>query len=148
MKNLLRVLMVLGITMSTGVNFNAAEVENTQAKERTLVHSAHCVNMKRDHKYQTVAYFPVKGQAFVKVKNCEGGSGTDKYSGYVDALLERSRTGLNVYKANDRYLKPGHVFNHVVKGQPNNYTLVSTADWEIIDGQDHAGSKRIYASVE
>ncbi len=130
---------------------NASELDSNSVEPetyRTTVTAGRCVNMKRDHQYSTPQWKPSIYAGFVRVHNCENDSTADGYSGYVDALIELASTGGNQYKKNDAYLKKGETFYHESTNLLNGYNYYSTADWEIIDGQNTSGSKVIFSSVE
>ncbi len=138
---------ILSISLSE-ITLNASEIKSQNPDTYTTVTSGRCVNMKRDHKYQTTSWSPYKNAGYVKVINCENDPTADGYSGKIDALIEQSSTGRNWYKKNDAYLAKGSTFYHEEKGLPSEFKYVSTADWEVIDGQDTSGNKVIFSSVE
>ncbi len=119
-----------------------------ETKIGTTVNSGHCTDMKRDHQYSTRSYNASStGYVYNKTKNCENEPIADGYDGYADILVEKYPSGFNVFHVQDVYLRPGAEKKYYSYTNPYE-NCVSTTDWEIIDGQNVSGSKRIYASIE
>lgn len=127
---------------------NAASVEQENEKIGTGVIPGNCVDMKRDHQYSTLGYYPVDEHVYNKTHNCENQSIADGFDGYVDMLVEQESNGSNLFHEPDVYLDAGDSFTRHDYTADNRKQYVSTSDWEIIDGDDGLTSKKIYASVE
>ncbi len=146
MKNLFIGGLAAMVTLSVNVpTLAASEVQiETYA---TTVTAGRCVNMKRDTKYSTPSWKTSSGSGFVKVKNCEDDATADGYNGYADMYIEAALTGKNVLERNDVYIYKGKTKKYSHSQLINGYNYVSSVDWEIIDGQNYAGSKKIYSYV-